>query len=90
MKLFKGDLNETWSRTIVEIDSPSVRAVARASKCRLRAIHKDGQLFWKSYRVEIEVTVKWNGMIQSRKEVIKEAFQKVLSSKKVKIFIIAV
>ena len=73
----------------MEIDSPSV-SMLLSQQCRLRAIHKDGQLFWKSYRVEIEVAVKWNRMIQSRKEVIKEAFQKVLKSKKVKIFIIAV
>ena len=58
--------------------------------CRLRAIHKDGRFFWKSYRVEIEASARWINMIQSRKDLLEEACQRELGTKKVTVFLIAV
>jgi len=58
--------------------------------CRLRAIHKEGRFFWKSYRVEVEANAKWINMIQSRKDLLEEACQRELGTKKVTVFLIAV
>jgi len=79
MKLFKSDLDERWSRIITA-----------SGDCRLRAIHKDGRFFWKSYRVEVEVNAKWINMVQSRRNYLEEAFQQELGTKKVTVFLIAV
>ena len=89
MKMFKGDVDERWSRIITASGSPSMQMLL-AQACRLRAIHRDGRFFWKSYRVEIEANAKWLNMIQSRRNYLEEACQRELGTKKVTVFLIAV
>tara|TARA_R100001082_G_scaffold97178_1_gene64972 strand:+ start:330 stop:599 length:270 start_codon:yes stop_codon:yes gene_type:complete len=89
MKMFKGDADERWSRIITASGSASMQLLLSQS-CRLRAIHQDGRLFWKSYRVEIETSSIRIGMIQSRKNLLEEACQRELDTKKVTVFLIAV
>lgn len=89
MKMFKGDIDERWSRIITASGSPSMQMLL-AQACRLRAIHKDGRFLWKSYRVEVEASAKWINMIQSRKDLLEEACQRELDTKKVTVFLIAV
>jgi len=89
MKMFKGDIDERWSRIITASGSPSMQMLL-SQACRLRAIHKEGRFFWKSYRVEVEVNAKWINMVQSRKNYLREACQRELGTKKVTVFLIAV
>ena len=89
MKMFKGDIDERWSRIITSSGSPSMQMLL-SQACRLRAIHKDGRFLWKSYRVEVEASAKWINMIQSRKDLLEEACQRELDTKKVTVFLIAV
>jgi DNA polymerase-3 subunit gamma/tau len=88
MKLFKGDLDETWSQIVAASDLPSTKMLL-SQQAKLIKIQKEGKLFWKNYKVEIAISSKWINMIQSRKNIIEQSCQRVLGTKKVTVALIA-
>ena len=48
---------------------------------KLKSLYSRGFFFWKTYQAEIEISEKWGNMIQSRKDLLEDAFYKVLNYK---------
>jgi len=84
MKLFKGDLDETWSKIIAMLEIPSTKMLL-SQQGKLITIEKEGILFWKKCTVEIAISTKWIQMIESRKEMIEEACRRVLGIRRVEV-----
>tara|TARA_B100001094_G_scaffold50394_1_gene45916 strand:+ start:689 stop:970 length:282 start_codon:yes stop_codon:yes gene_type:complete len=84
MKLFKGDLDETWSKIIAMLEIPSTKMLL-SQQGKLITIEKEGILFWKKCTVEIAISTKWIQMIESRKEMIEEACRRVFGIRRVEV-----
>ncbi len=84
MKLFKGDLDETWSKIIAMLEIPSTKMLL-SQQGKLITIEKEGILFWKKCTVEIAISTKWIKMIESRKEMIEEACRRVFGIRRVEV-----
>jgi len=84
MKLFKGDLDETWSKIIAMLEIPSTKMLL-SQQGKLITIEKEGILFWKKCTVEIAIITKWIQMIESRKEMIEEACRRVFGIRRVEV-----
>jgi len=84
MKLFKSDLDESWSRIVAMIETPSTKMLL-SQQGKLITIEKEGILFWKKCTVEIAISTKWIQMIESRKEMIEEACRRVFGIRRVEV-----
>ena len=84
MKLFKSDLDESWSRIVAMLEIPSTKMLL-SQQGKLITIEKEGILFWKKCTVEIAISTKWIQMIESRKEMIEEACRRVFGIRRVEV-----
>ena len=71
---------QIWQQVIGAMELPSTKMLL-AQQAELKNLHSQGFLFWKTYQAEIEISEKWINMIQSRKDLLEDAFCKVLDSK---------
>jgi len=87
MKLFKSDLDESWSRIIAMLEIPSTKMLL-SQQAKLTKIEKEGILFWKKCTIEVAISSKWINMIQSRKYLIEEACRRAIGIRRVKVELI--
>ena len=71
---------EIWRQVIGAMKTPSTKMLL-AQQGALKKLYSRGFFFWKTYQAEIEISEKWAKMIQSRKELLEDAFYKVLDHK---------
>jgi DNA polymerase-3 subunit gamma/tau len=87
MKLFKGDLDESWSKIIAMLELPSTKMLL-SEQGKLLSIEKEGILFWKKCTIEVAISSKWINMIQSRKCLIEEACRRAIGIRRVEVKLI--
>ena len=71
---------EIWHQVIAAMELPSTKMLL-AQQGKLKSLYSRGFFFWKTYQAEIEISGKWGNMIQSRKDLLEDAFYKVLDCK---------
>ena len=71
---------QIWQQVIGASGSPSMKMLL-SQQGKLKSLYSRGFFFWKTYQAEIEISEKWVNMIQSRKDLLEDAFCKVLDSK---------
>ena len=71
---------EIWKQVIGAMELPSTKMLL-AQQGKLKSLYSRGFFFWKTYQAEIEISGNWANMIQSRKELLEDAFYKVLDCK---------
>ena len=71
---------EIWHQVIGAMEQPSTKMLL-SQQAKLRSLYPRGFFFWKAYQAEIEISEKWGSMIQSRKDLLEDAFSKVLNYK---------
>ena len=71
---------EIWRQVIGAMEMPSTKMLL-SQQGKLKSLYSRGFFFWKTYQAEIEISEKWTKMIQSRKELLEDAFYKVLNYK---------
>tara|TARA_B100001250_G_scaffold117270_1_gene99524 strand:- start:443 stop:724 length:282 start_codon:yes stop_codon:yes gene_type:complete len=71
---------QIWQQVIGAMELPSTKLLL-AQQATLKNLDSQGFLFWKTYQAEVEISGKWINMIQSRKDLIEDAFSKVLDGK---------
>ena len=87
MKLFKGDLDETWSQIVAMLELPSTKMLL-SQQAKLVKIEKEGILFWKKCTIEVAISSKWVKMIGSRKDLIEEACRRAIGIRRVEVKLI--
>ena len=71
---------EIWHQVIGAMEMPSTKMLL-SQQGKLKSLYSRGFFFWKTYQAEIEISEKWGNMIQSRKDLLEDAFYKVLNYK---------
>ena len=71
---------EIWHQVIGAMEMPSTKMLL-SQQGKLKGLYSRGFFFWKTYQAEIEISEKWGNMIQSRKDLLEDAFYKVLNYK---------
>ena len=71
---------EIWHQVIGAMEMPSTKMLL-SQQGKLKSLYSRGFFFWKTYQAEIEISGKWGNMIQSRKDLLEDAFYKVLNYK---------
>ena len=71
---------QIWHQVIGAMDTPSTKMLL-SQQGKLKSLYSRGFFFWKTYQAEIEISEKWGSMIQSRKDLLEDAFFKVLNHK---------
>ena len=71
---------QIWQQVIGAMELPSTK-ILLSQQGALKNLYSRGFFFWKTYQAEIEISEKWAKMIQSRKELLEDAFYKVLNYK---------
>ena len=84
MKLFKGDLDESWSKIIAMLEIPSTKMLL-SQQAKLIKIEKEGILFWRKCTIDVAISSKWIMMIGSRKDLIEEACRRAFGIRRVEI-----
>tara|TARA_R100000742_G_C4177666_1_gene13833 strand:- start:186 stop:467 length:282 start_codon:yes stop_codon:yes gene_type:complete len=71
---------QIWKQVIQHLELPSTKMLL-SQQAKIKSIRPKQFLFWKTYQAEIEISEKWGSMIQSRKDLLEDAFSKVLNYK---------